>query len=86
MMGNDEDHEIWVILRKADQTALERLIETDLDLIHQRGGVDVCPIYRLFSYGTNAHLNIAKYFITKFPSLITQSYKSSVSILKTSIP
>ncbi|CAF2968451.1 unnamed protein product [Rotaria sp. Silwood2] len=65
---------IWEAVRKADQAALERLLDADSNSINARGPVGECPIHMLFLYGTEAHLNMAQYLITRFPETIVQSY------------
>ncbi len=77
---------IWYVVRTADQKELERLVESDLNVIHTRGPVGECPIHMLFLYGSECHLHMAKYLITKFPSIIMQYYNLPVSILKNLIP
>jgi hypothetical protein len=86
MSDDAENHPIWAIVRRADQTALERLVEADQDAIYARGHDGECPIHMLVLYGSETHLNMAKYLITKFLSLIMQSYNRPVSTLKNSIP
>ncbi|CAF3390913.1 unnamed protein product [Rotaria socialis] len=65
---------IWDAIRKADQPSLERLLDADPNSINTRGFVGECPIHMLFLYGTEAHLNMAQYLITRFPEIIIQSY------------
>ncbi|CAF1031094.1 unnamed protein product [Rotaria sordida] len=65
---------IWEAVRKADQAALERLLDTDHNSIYARGPVGDCPIHMLFLYGTGAHLNMARYLITRFPETVVQIY------------
>jgi hypothetical protein len=81
-----KDDPIWTVLRSADKAALKRLVETDPDIVHARGYAGECPIHKLVLYGTETHLDMAKYLITKFPSIIIQFYNKPVSILKNSIP
>ena len=70
---------IWEAVRKADQTALERLIDDDPNNINVRGPVGECPIHMLFLYGTEAHLNIARYLIRRFSEIVVQIYNEAVS-------
>ncbi|CAF4180911.1 unnamed protein product [Rotaria socialis] len=68
---------IWDAIRKADQPSLERLLDADPNSINTRGFVGECPIHMLFLYGTEAHLNMAQYLITRFPEIIIQSYNEA---------
>jgi len=70
---------IWEAVRKADQAAMERLVKEDPKNVDARGPVGECPIHMLFLYGTETHLNMARYLITKFPRTITQIYNQSVN-------
>jgi hypothetical protein len=70
---------IWEAVRKADQTALEHLLRKDPNEINARGPVGECPIHMLFLYGTETHLNMARYLIKNFPSTITQIYNKDVN-------
>jgi hypothetical protein len=70
---------IWEAVRKADQAALERLLNADPNNIQTRGPVGECPIHMLFLYGTEAHLNMALYVMTRFPETIVQFYNQTVS-------
>ncbi|CAF4856033.1 unnamed protein product [Rotaria sp. Silwood1] len=69
---------IWEAVRKADRAALERLLDADPNSIFARGPVGDCPIHMLFLYGTEAHLNIARYLITRFPETVVQIYNQPV--------
>jgi hypothetical protein len=70
---------IWEAIRKADQAALELLLEADPNNLNARGSVGDCPIHMLFLYGTDAHLNMARYLITHFPEIVVQIYNEPVS-------
>jgi hypothetical protein len=70
---------IWEAVRKADQAALEHLLDVDPNNINARGPVGECPIHMLFLYGTEAHLNMARYLITRFPETVLQIYNQTVS-------
>ncbi|CAF3432259.1 unnamed protein product [Rotaria sp. Silwood1] len=68
---------IWEAVRKADQPSMERLVQQDPNNVNARGPVGECPIHMLFLYGTETHLNMARYLITHFPHTITQIYNQS---------
>ncbi|CAF0874251.1 unnamed protein product [Rotaria sordida] len=68
---------IWEAVRKADQPSMERLVKIDPKNANARGPVGECPIHMLFLYGTETHLNMARYLITNFPHTITQIYNES---------
>ena len=70
---------IWEAVRKADQAALERLLDADPNNVHARGPVGDCPIHMLFLYGTKAHLSMARYLMTRVPETIVQIYNQAVS-------
>jgi hypothetical protein len=70
---------IWEAVRKADQAALEHLLDIDPNNVNARGPVGDCPIHMLFLYGTEAHLNMAQYLITRFPEIVLQIYNEAVS-------
>jgi phytoene dehydrogenase-like protein len=70
---------IWEVVRRADQVTMERLVKEDPTNIDARGPVGERPIHMLFLYGTEAHLNIARYLIKKFPRTITQIYDEPAS-------
>jgi len=70
---------IWEAVRKADQVALEHLLDINPDKINTRGPVGDCPIHLLFLYGTEAHLKLARYVITHFPETLIQIYNQAVS-------
>ncbi|CAF4193532.1 unnamed protein product, partial [Rotaria sordida] len=72
--ASHKDGPIWEAVRKADQAALERLLDADHNSIYARGPVGDCPIHMLFLYGTEAHLNTARYLITRFPETVIQIY------------
>ncbi|CAF3802067.1 unnamed protein product [Rotaria sp. Silwood1] len=69
---------IWEAVRKADRAELERLLDVDPNSIFARGPVGDCPIHMLFLYGTEAHLNIARHLITRFPETVVQIYNQPV--------
>jgi hypothetical protein len=71
---------IWTAVFKADKIAIEALISTDSDVIYKRGPVGECPIHMLFLYGSDAHLEIARELITRFPAIVTQTYNKTVSL------
>ena len=73
---------IWEAVRKADQRALERLLDADPNNVRARGPVGDCPIHMLFLYGTEAHLNMARYLMKRFPETIVQIYNQAVSFLR----
>ncbi|CAF0965109.1 unnamed protein product [Rotaria sordida] len=75
--ASHKDGPIWEAVRKADQAALERLLDADHNSIYARGPVGDCPIHMLFLYGTEAHLNTARYLITRFPETVIQIYNQS---------
>ncbi|CAF1036236.1 unnamed protein product [Rotaria magnacalcarata] len=68
---------IWEAVRKADQASMERLVTQDPGNVDQRGPVGECPVHMLFLYGTETHLNMARYLVTNFPHTITQIYNQS---------
>lgn len=70
---------IWEAVRKADRAALEHLLDADVNQIYQRGPVGECPIHMLFLYGTEIHLEMARYLIERFPNIVVQTYDQSVS-------
>jgi hypothetical protein len=70
---------IWEAVRKADQAALERLLDDDPNNVNARGAVGDCPIHMLFLYGTEVHLNMARYLIRRFPEIVVQIYNEAVS-------
>ena len=70
---------IWEAVRKGDEEAFIRLVKQDPKNVDARGPVGECPVHMLFLYGSEAHLNIARYLITNFPYTITQIYDQSVS-------
>lgn len=70
---------IWEAVRKADQAALEYLLDNDSNTINERGAVGDCPIHMLFLYGTELHLNMARYLIRRFPEIVVQMYNEPVS-------
>ena len=70
---------IWEAVRKADETAFKRLIKEDPNCVDSRGPVGECPIHMLYIYGTETHLNMARYLIAQFPHTITQIYNLPVS-------
>jgi hypothetical protein len=70
---------IWEAVRKADQAAFERILDSDPNNVNARGPVGECPIHMLFLYGTEAHLNMAQYLIKSFPETVLQIYNQAVS-------
>jgi hypothetical protein len=70
---------IWEAVRKADEAAFQRLVNTDQSNVDARGPVGECPIHMLFLYGTETHLQMARYLIKHFPRTITQIYNQPVS-------
>jgi hypothetical protein len=70
---------IWEAIRKADQTAFKRILDADPNTINERGAVGDCPIHMLFLYGTETHLSMARYLITRFPETVVQIYNQPVS-------
>jgi hypothetical protein len=70
---------IWEAVRKADEAAFQRLVNTDPNNVNARGPVGECPIHMLFLYGTETHLHMAQYLITNFPHTITQIYNEPVN-------
>jgi hypothetical protein len=69
---------IWEVVRKADQTTMERLVKVDSSNVNARGPVGECPIHMLFLYGSETHLSMAQYIIKNFPHTITQIYNQAV--------
>ena len=69
---------IWEAVRKADQPAMEGLVQKNPSNVDARGPVGECPIHMMFLYGTETHLNMARYIITHFPHTITQTYAQGV--------
>ncbi|CAF0801749.1 unnamed protein product [Adineta ricciae] len=65
---------IWEAVRKADEEAMIRLVTKDPKNVDARGPVGDCPIHMCFLYGSDTHLSMARYLITKFPHTITQIY------------
>ncbi|CAF3001819.1 unnamed protein product [Rotaria socialis] len=65
---------IWEAVRKADEAAFKRILNENPSNADARGPVGECPIHMLFLYGTETHLNMARYFIINFPHTITQIY------------
>ncbi len=70
---------IWEAVRKADEDAFKRLVNQDQNNVDARGPVGECPIHMLFLYGTETHLNMARYLIAHFPYTITQIYNQPVN-------
>ncbi|CAF1052768.1 unnamed protein product [Rotaria sordida] len=68
------DNTIWTAVFNADKTAIDHLIDIDPDVINTRGAVGECPIHMLFLCGTDAHLEIARDLIIRFPIIVTQIY------------
>lgn len=71
---------IWEAVRKADEAAFRRLVMEDAKNVEERGPVGECPIHMLFLYGTETHLNMARFLIAHYPHTITQIYNLPVSI------
>lgn len=69
---------IWQAVLKADQSAMERLLKNDPNIVDSRGAVGECPIHMLFLYGSETHLEMARYIITNYPHTITQIYNGAV--------
>ena len=69
---------IWTAVFSADKNAIEALIQTDPDVIYARGAVGECPIHMLFLCGSDAHLEIARDLILRFPEITTQTYHKPV--------
>ncbi|CAF3806276.1 unnamed protein product [Rotaria sp. Silwood1] len=72
-----EDNTIWRAVYNADKIAIDHFIDADPDLINKRGAIGECPIHVLFLRGTDAHFDIARDLILRFPTIITQTYYSS---------
>ena len=70
---------IWEAVRKADFAAMRILVEEDPNNVNARGPVGECPIHMLFLYGTEIHLEMARYIISHFPHTITHIYNQPVS-------
>jgi hypothetical protein len=70
---------IWEAVRKADEDAFKRLVNQHQDNVDARGPVGECPVHMLFLYGTETHLNMARYLIKHFPYTITQIYNQAVT-------
>jgi hypothetical protein len=70
---------IWEAVRKADEPAFQRLVNENRSNVDARGPVGECPVHMLFLYGTETHLNMARYMITHFPHTITQIYNQAVN-------
>ena len=70
---------IWEAVRKADQAAMERLVTENRDFVNARGPVGECPIHMLFLYGSETHLEMARYLFCHFPHTMTQIYNKEVS-------
>jgi hypothetical protein len=77
---------IWEAVRKADEMAFKRLIKEDPKSVDARGPVGECPIHMLYIYGTETHLNMARYLIAEFPHTITQIYNLPVSSSSPLVP
>lgn len=71
---------IWEAIRKADEPTFKRLVDEDRENVDARGPVGECPIHMLFLYGSETHLQMARYLITQFPHTITQIYNQPVDI------
>ena len=69
---------IWEAIRKADEAGFKRLVNEDAENVDARGPVGECPIHMLFLYGSESHLQMARYLITQFPHTITQIYNQPV--------
>ena len=70
---------IWEAVRKADQAAMERLVTENPSFVNARGPVGECPIHMLFLYGSETHLQMARYLLSHFPQTLTQIYNQEVS-------
>ncbi|UJR09267.1 hypothetical protein I4U23_013512 [Adineta vaga] len=73
-----KDDTIWTAVFSADKSAIEMLIKEDSDVINSRGAVGECPIHMLFLCGSDAHLEIARDLILRFPSTVTQIYHKPI--------
>ncbi|CAF4275529.1 unnamed protein product, partial [Rotaria sordida] len=73
-----KDNTIWTAVFYADKTAINNLVDIDPDIIHTRGAVGECPIHMLFLYGSDAHLEIARDLIIRFPFIVTQIYNKPI--------
>jgi len=63
---------IWEAVRKADEVEFKRLLREDPNNAEARGPVGECPIHLLLLYGTENHLNMARYLMKHFPHTIVQ--------------
>lgn len=70
---------IWQALLTADYNAMVRLVNDDPKNVDARGPVGECPIHMLFLYGTETHLNMARYLIKRFPYTLIQYYNQAVN-------
>ncbi|CAF4544811.1 unnamed protein product, partial [Rotaria socialis] len=62
-----KENTIWTAIFNADKVAIDELIEHDRNVVDTRGAVGECPIHMLFLYGTEAHLDIARDLLIRFP-------------------
>jgi hypothetical protein len=70
---------IWEAVCKADEATFKNLIKENPSNVDVRGPIGECPIHMLFLYGTETHLNMARYLITNFPHTLTQTYNQPVN-------
>ncbi|CAM2718816.1 unnamed protein product [Rotaria socialis] len=69
-----KENTIWTAIFNADKVAIDELIHRDPNVVDTRGAVGECPIHMLFLYGTEAHLDIARDLLIRFPLIATQIY------------
>ncbi|CAM4838806.1 unnamed protein product [Rotaria magnacalcarata] len=69
-----KENTIWTAVFNADKAAIDELINHDPHVVDTRGAVGECPIHMLFLYGTEAHLDIARDLLVRFPLIATQIY------------
>jgi hypothetical protein len=71
---------IWAAVFKADKVLIKALISDNSSVIYERGPVGECPIHMLFLYGTDAHLEIARDLLIRYPTLVKQTYNKLVEL------
>ncbi|CAF4011245.1 unnamed protein product [Rotaria magnacalcarata] len=69
-----KENTIWTAVFNADKAAIDELINHDPHVVDTRRAVGECPIHMLFLYGTEAHLDIARDLLVRFPLIATQIY------------
>ncbi|CAF1660399.1 unnamed protein product [Rotaria magnacalcarata] len=69
-----KENTIWTAVFNADKAAIDELINHNPNVVGTRGAVGECPIHMLFLYGTEAHLDIARDLLVRFPLIATQIY------------